>query len=183
MNRLIYLVACTLFLSGCASVSASRNTGDRVNDSDTAAEAAVETAPTRLPDDLLPKVEPPPPPNHDGMGETDAGTTIQDAVLLSIGEFQGRIGEEDPGDGWLLHDIHARVVALQIENPSESTTLRARFLDHQERPVLWPPPWEIKAGEASQIRLELPRTDSEQKLLLIVEADTPMDYHVRLHSK
>lgn len=135
--------------------------------------------PQQLPGDVRTDAAPtPPPPNVDGSLSGDAEPQLRGAVPFEQGARKGRIGTDDHGDGWIIQGVNGDVVGMQLRNLSPHVEIRLRFIDAQDRPVVMPSPWIIPAGESLHQSLELSRTDAEQTLVAIVEAEQPVDYEI-----
>lgn len=134
--------------------------------------------PQHLPDDYVEDSAPKPPPNHDGDLGHDAGRALQDAVPFALGTRQGRIAEDDDGDGWILTGDAGARLDVRVENLSSDTLLHVAWYDAAERPLYFPESASIFAHDDAEWTLEFPHGDAPSTILLIVQADRPLDYRI-----
>lgn len=175
---------CFLFIFACAVFSACSAPSTTTDAPPLQRPTHTIQAPDRLPGDLVPDSAPEPPaPNHDGQLDRDAGLAIATAVPFQQGVRGGRIAEEDEGDGWLIHGLNGDVVGVEVHNLSDTDALTVRILDHQARPVVMPPMWQLPPGESLHQSFELSRVMSEQTLILVVEAEQALDYQVTMRTE
>lgn len=139
----------------------------------------VTPPPQSLPEDYVKDSAPKPPPNHDGGLTRDAGSDFQTAVPFKEAVRDGHIAEADDGDGWILEGPAGRVLRVNIYNLSDDTILAYELRDHNERPVLYPPPNLLYAEESIQHTIEIPRGEGRSKLLLMIMAEDPLSYEIR----
>lgn len=135
--------------------------------------------PRNLPQDFIEDSAPKPPPNHDGGLERDAGRNFDTAVPFKEAVRDGRIAEDDDGDAWVLEGPAGHVLSVNIYNLSDDTILAYELLDQNERAVIFPRPDVLYAEESIQHTIEIPRGESDTKLLLMITAADPLTYEIR----
>lgn len=143
-----------------------------------------------LPDDFVTDetptapTPPPPPPNIDGNLPNDAGLTLADAVPFFDGSTrQGRIGPDDDGDAWIIQGETGDTFAITVHNDGEDATLAVHLRDAESRAVVFPPAFALGAGEEAHLTIELSRLVPTTSLLLVVQADTPLDYRLTIRTE
>lgn len=183
MSRRIY-VTCALFIFACATAAGCSAPSTNADAPPLQRPTHPSQAPDRLPDDWVPDSAPePPPPNHDGQLEQDAGITRTTAVPFQEGPRSGRIADKDDADGWLIFGRNGDVVGVEVHNLSDEHALRIDLLDEQERPVVLPPSWRLPPGESLHQSFELSRVLPEQNLILVVKAEQALDYQVTMRTE
>lgn len=173
--RCFHTVVAKLFCSSLMFVCCTANTPEATSST---ARSHASLPPQHLPQDYVENSAPKAPPNHDGGLERDAGLDADSAVPFEQAQRQGRIAEDDDGDGWILTGRPGERLHLEVHNLSDDTLLHMEFHDTEGRPLHFPLPQNVFAKDQATLTLELPRGDTTTLILLILSAGRPLDYRV-----
>lgn len=144
--------------------------------------------PLALPDDFVvgetAPGPPPPPPNIDGNLPGDAGLTLADAVPFFDGQTrQGRIGDDDDGDAWIVQGDNGDTFTITVQNDDADHPLSVHLRNADSHPVVVPAPLHLEGGHETQFTIELSRLVATQTLLVVVQADDAIDYRLTIRSE